>query len=167
VQTIKVGGGIMGAPAYWNGHLYYFASNDVLKDFAVQGGRLSAEPVARGNRKNLDPGATPSVSANGAKDGIVWTLDTKGWQSDDRAAVLYAYDASNVAKELFDSEQNPARDRAGIARRFVSPVVANGRVYVAASQEVDVYGLLSPPKTEDRSRRSRGSKKRPQETPQQ
>ncbi len=152
VQTIKVGGGIMGAPAYWNGHVYYFPSNDVLKDFTLQGGRLSSEPVARGKYKIVDPGATPSISANGVKDGIVWVLETKGWQSADRPAVLTAYDAKNVANEIFDSEQNRARDRAGTARRFVSPVVAQGRVYVATSGEVDVYGLLSPPANNNKPR---------------
>ncbi len=145
VQTIRVGGGIMGAPAYWNGHLYYFPSNDVLKDFAIQNGHLSAEPVIRGRNKIVDPGATPSISANGAKDGIVWVLETKGWRASDVPAVLFAYDAANVANEIYDSEQNRVRDRAGIARRFVVPVVANGRVYVAASGEVDVYGLLAAP----------------------
>lgn len=142
VQTIKVEGGIMGAPAYWNGHLYYFPSDDVLKDFAVQNGRLSAQPVARGQRKIIDPGATPSISANGMEDGIVWVLETKGWQSPDQPAVLIAYDAKDVAKEIYSSEENPARDRAGAARRFVVPVIANGRAYVAAGGEVDVYGLL-------------------------
>ena len=53
-------------------------------------------------------------------------------------------DARNVANEIYDSEQDSARDRAGIARRFVTPVVANGRVYVGTRGEVDVYGLLSP-----------------------
>ncbi|MBV9268445.1 MAG: hypothetical protein JO061_19920, partial [Acidobacteriaceae bacterium] len=145
VQTIKMGGSIMGAPAYWNGHLYYFASNDVLKDFALQGGRLSSEPVAAGEITIVDPGATPSISANGARDGIVWFLKTKGWQSNDRPAVLFAYDAKDIRREIYDSEQNSGRDRAGIARRFVIPVVANGRTYVGTSGEVDVYGLLSPP----------------------
>jgi hypothetical protein len=144
VQTIKVGGGIMGAPAYWNGHVYYFPSNDVLKDFAVQGGHLSPEPVARGKILIVDPGATPSISANGAKDGIVWVLQTKGWRAPDRPAVLSAYDAKDVANEIYDSQQNDTRDRAGIARRFVIPIVVNGRVYVGLSGGVDVYGLLGP-----------------------
>ena len=62
LQAIKVGGAIMGAPAYWNGHVYYFASNDVLKDFAVEGDRLSAAPVHRGTNTIVDPGATlPSL----------------------------------------------------------------------------------------------------------
>jgi hypothetical protein len=145
VQTIKVGGGIMGAPAYWNGHLFYFPSNDYLDDFAVQNGRLSNQPVARGTHKIIDPGATPSISANGTANGIVWVIETKGWQSVDRPAVLTAYDAKDVRRQIYSSEQNAARDRAGTARRFVLPVVANGRVYVPTSGEVDVYGLLSPP----------------------
>ncbi len=158
VQTIKVGGGIMGAPAYWNGHLFYFPSNDVLKDFAVQNGRLSDEPVARGKNTIVDPGATPSISANGTENGIVWVLETKGWRSPDRPAILTAYEARNVANELYSSEQNAARDRAGIARRFVIPVVANGRVYVATSGEVDVYGLLSPaPKSPKRGPKARAN----------
>ena len=158
VQTVKVGGGIMGAPAYWNGHLFYLPSNDVLKDFAVQNGRLSNEPVARGKKTIVDPGATPSISANGAEDGIVWVLETKGWRSPDRPAILTAYEARNVANELYNSEQNAARDRAGIARRFVVPVVADGRVYVATSGEVDVYGLLSPaPKSPKRGLKARAN----------
>lgn len=144
VKTIKVGGGIMGAPAYWNGHLYYFPSNDVLKDFAVTSNSISSSPVAVGRNSIVDPGATPSISANGNENGIVWVLQTKGWNSDDRQAVLYAYDARNVANELYDSEQNPKRDRAGIARRFVIPMVASGRAYIATSGGIDVYGLLSP-----------------------
>jgi hypothetical protein len=76
VQTIKVGGGIMGAPAYWNGHLYYFPSNDVLKDFAFQGGCLSSEPIAAGNMI-VDSGARPSVSANGTTNGIIWVAPDK------------------------------------------------------------------------------------------
>lgn len=77
-------------------------------------------------------------------------LETKGWQSADRPAVLTAQGARNVANEIYDSEQNRARDRAGTARRFVSPVVANGRVYVATSGEIDMYGLLSPPANNDK-----------------
>jgi len=144
VQTIKVGGSIMGAPAYWNGHVFYFASADVLKDFAVQGGSLLSQPVAAGQNEIVDPGATPSISANGTRDAIVWVLETKGWNSNDRPAILYAYEAVNVSNQLYSSEEYPVRDRAGVARRFVVPVVANGRAYVATSGGVDVYGLLRP-----------------------
>ena len=135
--------GILSAPAYWNHHLYIFASDDVLKDFSLENGRLSAQPVGRGSAKFIDPGATPAISANGSRDGIVWVLSSKGWRSPDTYAVLYAYDAANVAHELYTSEQNSARDRAGLCLRFNIPTVVNGKVYVGAKKQVDVYGLLS------------------------
>ena len=132
---------MFGAPAYWNGHVYVLASNDVLKDFSLDRGQLVG-PVASGTQRFIDPGATPAISANGSRNGIVWILESKGWRSPDRPAVLHAYDAVNVARELYNSEQVSGRDRAGKCLRFAIPTVANGRVYVGAKSEVDVYGLL-------------------------
>ena len=143
VQTLlSAGTGAFGAPAYWNRHVYFLCSNDVLKDFAVQGGQLSRTPVARGTERFIDPGAIPAVSSNGTTAGIVWLLSSKGWRSPDRPAVLHAYDATNVAHELYNSHQNSARDEAGRALRFAAPMIVNGRVYVGAKSELDVYGLL-------------------------
>jgi hypothetical protein len=131
-----------GAPAYWNGHVYYQFSNDVLKDFVISNGRLSPDPVARGTTKFIDPGATPTISANGNKNAIVWVLSARGWQAAERAATLYAYDAANVAHELYNSEQNSGRDHAALATRFSIPTVIDGRVYIGTRSELDVYGLL-------------------------
>jgi hypothetical protein len=142
VQMLPFRYGVYSAPAYWNQHLFLFAANDVLKDFAVRNGQLSTQPVAQGTAKFIDPGATPSISANGSRDGIVWVLCSKGWRSPDTPAGLYAFDAANVARQLYNSEQNSARDRAGLCLRFNIPMVANGKVYVGAKREVDVYGLL-------------------------
>jgi hypothetical protein len=61
-----------------------------------------------------------------------------------KPSVLRAYEATNVGRELFNSEQNSAGDRAGVTVRFTIPTIANGRVYVGAKGEVDVYGLLAP-----------------------
>jgi hypothetical protein len=142
LQAIPLRDMFFGTPSYWNGHVYVLASNDVLKDFKVERGQLLG-PVASGAERFIDPGATPAVSANGARDGIVWLLQSKGWRSADTPAVLRAYDAANVARELYNSEQNSARDRAGKCLRFAIPTVVNGRVYVGAKSEVDVYGLLA------------------------
>jgi hypothetical protein len=144
VQVLPFPSGVYSAPAFWNQHLFLFAANDVLKDFAVRNGQLSAQPVAKGPTRFIDPGATPTISANGSRNGIVWVLRSKGWRSPDTPAVLYAYDAANVATELYNSEQNSARDRPGLCLRFNIPTVVNGKVYVGAKSEVDVYGLLSP-----------------------
>jgi hypothetical protein len=84
------------------------------------------------------------VSANGSRDAIVWLIETKVWNAwnTEKPSVLHAYDASNVAHELYTSEQNSTRDRAGMTVRFAIPTIANGRVYVGTKREVNVYGLL-------------------------
>ena len=80
-----------------------------------------------------NPGATPSVSANGNKNAIVWAISTKTWNGPDtKPAVLYAFDANKLGQPIYTSEQNSARDRAAMAARFVIPVVVNGHVYFGA-----------------------------------
>lgn len=144
VQTMRARSMVMGASAYWNGRVYSLWSNDAIQSFTLHDGRMSDAPDARGAHVFSDPGATPTVSANGSRDGIVWVVETKTWNGGDRPAVLHAYDAANVARELWSSEMNPARDRAALATRFAMPTVVGGRVYVGTKGEVDVYGLLTP-----------------------
>jgi hypothetical protein len=143
VQTLGARGMVMGASAYWNGRIYSLWSNDVIRSFALANGKMSDAPDARGSHVFTDPGATPTVSANGTRDGIVWVVETKTWNGGDRPAVLHAYDAANVARELWSSEMNPVHDRAALATRFAIPTVVGGRVYVGAKGEVNVYGLLA------------------------
>ncbi len=143
VQTIHLRGSAFGAPAYWNHHVYFLVSDDVLRDFVVERGLLKL--AAKGNAQFIDPGATPTVSSNGLRGGVVWVLSSRHWdEPEKRPAVLHAYEASNVAHELYNSEQNSSRDRAGIGLRFTVPTVVDGRVYVGAKRELDVYGLISP-----------------------
>ena len=145
VWTVPVAGAVLGAPAYWNDHLYLLASGDVLKDFLVT--REGLRLVGQSKEKFDDRAGIPTISSNGSRNGVVWMLTSKHWnEPDSRSAVLYAYDASNVGHELYNSEQDSARDRAGIGLRFNIPMVANGRVYVGTKGEVDVYGLISPRK---------------------
>jgi hypothetical protein len=145
VWTAPLGGDLLGAPAYWNGHLFVAAEDDFLKEFLMSHAGLKL--VAHSKEKFDNRAGIPTISSNGPRNGIVWLLTSKLWNEPDRRpAVLYAYDASNVGHELYNSEQDSARDRAGIALRFNMPMVANGRVYVGAKGEVDVYGLLSPEK---------------------
>lgn len=140
VQTIPTKGGIYGSTAYWNHNVYILSEGDALRDFEVKNGKLVFK--AASSFRFEDHAATPAISANGASDGIVWILSSKGWNSPDRTAVLHAADASNITHELYNSEQNAARDRAGMALRFNIPTIVNGHVYVGAKREVDVYGLL-------------------------
>ena len=140
VQTIALKGGVFGSMTYWNHFLYVLSDDDGLRAFEVKNGKLSLKAASGNSLPAVSD--TPTVSANGARDGVVWVLRSKVWNAPDRNAVLYAYDATDVAHELYNSEQNPSRDRAGLALRFNIPTVVNGRVYVGAKHEVDVYGLL-------------------------
>ncbi len=140
VQTVDLKGGVFGSMTYWNHFVYVLSDSAALRQFEVKDGRL----VLKAATGNKFPGvsATPSLSANGNRDGVVWVLNSKLWNGSDKPAILYAYDANDVSHELYDSEKNAGRDRAGLALRFNIPTVVDGRVYVGAKREVDVYGLL-------------------------
>jgi outer membrane protein assembly factor BamB len=139
-QRVPLAGGGFGAMAYWNGRAYFAADNDLLRAYDIKNGKLTPSLSSAGK---FEPGATPSVSADGNKNAIVWALSTKTWDgADTRPAILYAFDATKLGQPLYTSEQNSQRDRAAMATRFVIPVVVNGRVYFSARGEVEVYGLL-------------------------
>ncbi len=87
-------------------------------------------------------GATPSISANGTTDGVVWALDNSGFGA--TSAILHAYDPADLAVEFFNSTQAANnRDAAATAVKFTTPTIANGRVYVGGRNAVTVFGLLS------------------------
>ena len=128
VQTIpSPGGGVCGSMAYWNHNLYVLSNSahDALRQFTVQNGRLSLK-AASGSRFPAAC-ATPTISANGLRDGVLWVLHSRAWGADDTNAVLFAYDALDTSRLLYVSEQNPSRDRAGLALRFNIPTIANGQ----------------------------------------
>jgi outer membrane protein assembly factor BamB len=141
VELIKMPGPGLGAMAYWNGHVFFATENDKLRDYVVKNGQLAASTSSA--MKFKDPGATPSISADGKKNAIVWAIATKTWNGPDtKRAVLYAFEAAKLGEPIYTSEQNSQRDRAAMAARFVIPVVASGRVYFGTRSEVEVYGLL-------------------------
>jgi len=141
VQTFDVGSaGVFGAPADWNGHLYFYPSGSVLEDYPFINGRVAPAPAHTGQFKARNPGAIPSMSANGTRDGIVWVVQTKDYRAKDTPAILQAYDAADVSCLLYSTEHD-GRNTPGLAIRFTTPVVANGRVYVGSRNAVYVYGL--------------------------
>jgi hypothetical protein len=140
LQKFMLAGGCYGAAAYWNQRVYIACEGDQLRSYSIENGQL--RPASESSLKFDNPGATPSVSANGTKDAIVWAVATKTWNGPQKAAVLYAFDAVKLGAPIYTSLQNSQRDDAGLATRFVLPIVANGRVYFAARGEVDVYGLI-------------------------
>ena len=144
VQSLDTAvGGLWAMPGWWNNNLYFGGTGDYLKQFTFNQatGLISTQPIAESGTFFGYPGPTPSISANGNSNGIVWALQTDDY--DTGQATLHAYDALNVATELYNSQQNAARDGAGIAVKFTVPTVANGKVYVPAQATLSVYGLLA------------------------
>jgi hypothetical protein len=126
-------------PAYWNGNLYYHGNADVLRQFKWTNGLLSTAPAATGGVVFNAHGATPTVSSNGNSDAIVWELQNDAQPSG--PAILRAYDANNVATQLYNSAAN-ANDTAPNAVKFTTPTVVNGKVYVGGGNQVAIYGLV-------------------------
>ncbi|HUI40935.1 MAG TPA: hypothetical protein VL523_03095, partial [Terriglobia bacterium] len=127
--------------AFWQNNIYIAGRDDGLRQFPLTDGQLSALPIAKSSATFGSHGATPCVSANGAAGGIVWVTDISLWHSAG-AAVLHAFDATDVSHELYNSQQNAQRDQAGPAVKFVVPTVFNGKVYLGTASELDVYGIL-------------------------
>jgi hypothetical protein len=135
--------GLWSTPAYWNGNVYFWGNGDILKQFSLSNGELSKSPIARATVVSAFPGASPVISSNGTTNGILWAVRSDGYRTN-APAILYAYNAQNVgAAPYYVSTENAARDSAGRAVKFVVPVITNGKVYVGAQKEVDVYGLLA------------------------
>lgn len=134
-------GGTWSSGAYFNGHIYYQGSSDVLKAFAVSNGLLGTAPSSRSATSFGWPGATPAISANGANNAVVWLLQADGYPGN--PAVLHAYDANNLALELYNSSQAGPRDTMANTVKFAVPTVANGKVFAGAEKSVAVFGLGS------------------------
>ena len=134
--------GVWSTPAYWNGTVYYWGSFDNLKAFPLTNGQLITYPIAESSEQYGFPGSTPSISANGTTNGIVWSIDSENYSSSGQA-LLQAHLASNVATTLYSSSTNATRDNPGVAIKFTVPTVVNGKVYVGTASQLSVYGLLS------------------------
>ncbi len=133
--------GLFAVPAYFNGRLYVGAVNDRLKAFDFTNAKLGTAASASSSETFPYPGTTPSISANGTKNGIVWAAENGS------TAVLHAYAASDLATELYNSNQAPnERDHFGVGNKFIVPTVANGKVYVGTTAGVGVFGLFDPPR---------------------
>jgi hypothetical protein len=137
VQSFSVGNMVFGTPAFFQNTLYIAPITDHLKSytFNVTTGQFATAPASQSAATFGFPGSTPSISSQGTSNGIVWATE-KGTGP----AVLHAYDATNLATELWNSA-NSAADQAGQAVKFTVPTVANGKVYVGTVGEISVYGL--------------------------
>jgi uncharacterized repeat protein (TIGR03806 family) len=133
-------GRIFSTPVYFNFHLYYQGIGGVLKSFAITNGYITPTPDSMTRTSFSGFGTTPSVSANGTSNAIVWTIQSDGAVRH-TPAILHAYNATNLAEELYNSSQLPERDDPGNAVKMSVPTVADGKVFVGAQSDLAIFGL--------------------------
>jgi len=155
IQSMNIGS-IFSAPAFWNGELYLWSTN--LEAYPFNGSSFNLSPVSQGTvltpASSFAPAVSISANGNTAGTGIVWALGSSTSNNfGSGPAILYAFDAANLAHELWDSNQNASRDGLGFSVKWRQPIVANGDVYVTAAPNsitgtpatLNAYGLLIPP----------------------
>lgn len=128
-------GGVWAMPAYFNGVLYYGSVGNNLQAFPFVNARLT-NSSSHTAVSFAYPGTTPSISANGSSNGIVWATENTS------PAILHAYAATNLAREYYNSTQAGSRDSFGAGNKFITPMIASARVYVGTTTGVGVLGLL-------------------------
>jgi len=133
----SLGGRVFASPAYFNKTIYYGAVGDSIKAFSFNSNAmLKTSPVSHTNTIFTYPGTTPSVSGNSLNNSIVWAIENTN------PAVLHAYPAEDLAVELYNSNQAGTRDQFGNGNKYITPTIANGKVYVGTQTGVGVFGLL-------------------------
>jgi hypothetical protein len=149
VQTLFLanGGPELGnfsTPVYFNGYVYFGAVNDYVKAFRLSNGLLSTAPTSQSSVVYPCRGASFAISANGSANGILWAIQNLGDPNNDATTpgVLFAYDATNLANELYNSNQAGSRDTMDFPAKFSIPLVANGKVFIAGQTKLVAYGLL-------------------------
>jgi hypothetical protein len=137
VQSLPgaIPGGLFGNPAYFNRTLYFCGASQGLVAFPVANAQMGTAPSSHAPEQFSYPGCVPSISSNGPNGAIVWALESSG--------TLHAYDAGNLANELFNSNQDVSRNALGTYVKFSVPTVVNGKVYAGTQNALVVYGLLS------------------------
>ncbi len=121
-------GPLFGIAAYFNNTVYFSAAHDQVKAFSLRNGLLSALPVSASSATFAELGTVPSISASGATNGILWTIDPTGQ--------LHAYDAADLETQLYQGN-------VGAYVKFSTPTIANGKVYVGTAASLVVFGLQS------------------------
>ncbi len=142
-QQFGLGGSVFSSPAWFNSTLYYGPVSQQLTAYPYSGGSFGS-PSSSSSTSFTYPGTTPSISANGSSNAIVWAMENSS------PAVLHAYNAASLTTELYDSNQAAnGRDNFGVGNKYMTPMIANGKVYAAATSSDDstnvvgVFGLLN------------------------
>jgi hypothetical protein len=136
ISSNGLAGGVWATPAYFNNTVYYGAVGDSLRAFAIVKAKLVAPAGSVSSTSFAYPGTTPSISANGTSAGIAWAVENGN------GGVLHAYDATNLGNELYNSSQAPNSRDSFSDNKFITPMIANGKVYVGTPTGVAVFGIL-------------------------
>jgi hypothetical protein len=128
-------GGVWASPAYFNNTVYYGSVGSPLQAFSITNAKLSSRASAQSLNSFGYPGTSPSISANGTSNGIVWAFENAA------IAVLHAYNADTLS-EIYNSNQSGTRDQFGWGNKFITPLIVNGKVFVGTPSGVAVFGLL-------------------------
>jgi hypothetical protein len=133
-----LGGSVFSAPAFASNRIYYGAAGDKIRAFGFDSNaKLNPTPQSQTSNSFGFPGTTPSISGSTAKNMILWAAENSN------PAVLHAYNANDLAVELYNSNQaSGGRDQFGNGNKYVVPMIANGKVYVGTTKGVGVFGLL-------------------------
>ncbi len=135
-QVVSLAGGVFSAPAYFNNTVYFGPVGGPIQAFSVSNAKLSSTATAQTSNSFGYPGASPSISASGTSNAILWAVENGG------TAVLHAYNATTLT-ELYNSNQaTGGRDHFGAGNKFITPTIANGKVFVGTTNGVAVFGLL-------------------------
>jgi uncharacterized repeat protein (TIGR03806 family) len=129
-------------PVFFNNTLYYIGMNDRLKAFSMSPGQISLSPTVSSTVFGDKGSSSPSLSANGTSNAILWAIESDAYASSG-PGILHAYNATNVAQELYNSSLNLSRDNPGGAVKFTTPTIVNGKVYVGAQFSLSVYGVAN------------------------
>jgi hypothetical protein len=136
ISSNGLGGSSFATPAYFNNTVYYGAVGDSLRAFAIVNAKLVTPAGSHSGTGFAFPGTTPSISANGTSGGIVWAVENGS------GGVLHAYDATNLGNELYNSSQAPNGRDSFSDNKFITPMIANGKVFVGTPTGVAVFGML-------------------------
>ncbi len=132
-------GGIWSTPAATANSVYYGPVGSPILEFQFKNAKLRPTAVAKTSNSFAYPGASPSISADAGENTILWASENTN------PAVLHAYNAATLV-ELYNTNQAAGgRDQFGAGNKFITPMIANGKVYVGTTTGVGVFGLLTDP----------------------
>lgn len=139
-------GGMWAMPAYYYGRLFYGPVGSPILEFEFKDAKLGSGAIAKTATTFAYPGATPSISANGSQNAILWATENTN------PAILHAYNARTLVELYNTSQAANGRDNFGVGNKFITPMIANGKVYVGTTTGVGVFGLLGDQAKPDTSK---------------